>query len=326
VGVADPDAIHRAVDNVAYNNCAPPITVVQENLTTEDGAVVVVVNVPKGSLRPYRTQAGRYCIRTTSGCRDASREELLRLFQAVESLFFDETPMARLGIRDLDLDALGDFLRRTGQDDLADMPHEALLRNWRMLANGNPTIAGLLFFGRRPQEHLPYAQVNAARFPATDSADDPMDRKDIRGRMLEVVDDTVRFLNLHLRAPHVIKGFEPEPRPELPEEALREAIVNAVAHRDYTIQGPIRLFIFDDRIEFRTPGRPPNSVDEAAMRAGIHVPRNPTVYARLSDAGLVTRAGTGIRRIVKRVREATGQEVTIEIGSVETVLTIPRPA
>jgi len=324
VGVADPDAVHRQIDNAAYNNCVPPITVVQEAVATDDGTVVVA-GVPRGSQRPYRTQTGRYYVRTTSGCRDASREELLRLFQAVESLYYDETPMLRLGIKDLDLDALAIFLERTGQDELAGMPHEALLRNWRMLANGNPTIAGLLFFGRRPQEHLPHAQINAARFPATDSADDPADRKDITGRLTDVIEDAARFLRLHLRLPHRIEGFEPEPQPELPEEALREAVVNAVAHRDYTIQGPVRLFIFEDRIELHTPGRPPNSVDVAAMRAGAHVLRNPAIYARLSDAGLVTRAGTGVRRIIKRVREATGREVEIEIRHAETVLTIPRP-
>lgn len=326
VGVSDADAVHRAVDNVAYNNCVPPITVVQETVITDDGAVVVVVNVPKGRLRPYRTQAGRYFIRTTSGCRDASREELLRLFQAVESLFYDETPLLQLGVRDLDLDALTDFLRRTGQEDLMDMSPEVLLRNWRMLVNGNPTVAGLLFFGRRPQEHLPYAQVNAARFPATDSADDPIDRKDITGRILDLIEDCLRYLKLHLMMPHVIKGMEPEPRPELPEEALREAIVNAVAHRDYTIRGPIRLFIFSDRLEFRTPGRPPNGVDVGAMRSGVHVVRNPGIYARLSDAGLVTRAGTGIRRIIKRVKETTGQDIHLEISDLETLLSIPRPS
>ena len=63
---------------------------------------------------------------------------------------------------------------------------------------------------------------------------------------------TPRFLRSHLKIPHTIKGFEPEAHPELPEAALREAIVNAVAHRDYTIKGPVRLFIFDDRIAIHT--------------------------------------------------------------------------
>jgi ATP-dependent DNA helicase RecG len=104
---------------------------------------------------------------------------------------------------------------------------------------------------------------------------------------------------------------------------LRETIVNALAHRDYTVHGPVRLFIFDDRIEVHTPGRPPNTVDEEAMRAGIYVVRNPRISTRLSEAGLVTRAGTGVRRIIRLVREAHGKDISITIRAFEMLLTIP---
>jgi ATP-dependent DNA helicase RecG len=230
-----------------------------------------------------------------------------------------------LSLKDLDLAAFDSYLEETGQSYLRGDDPERLLANWYLATNGHPTVAGLLLFGRKPQQHLPHAQVNAARFAGTDSSYDPTDRKDLGGRLLEVVDQAERFLDLHLPVPHVIHGFEPEPRPELPKEALREAIVNAVAHRDYTIRGPIRLFVFDDRIEIHTPGRPPNGVDAEAMRAGAHVVRNPWIYARLSDAGLVTRAGTGIRRIVRLVREATGREAGVEVRDFEVLLTLPRP-
>lgn len=322
-GVQDPDRIARDVDNVAANNCEPPITVIQETLRPEGGGTVVVINVPKGDMRPYRTNRGVFYIRTSSGRRQASREELLRLFQATESLYYDETPLLRLSLNDLDLSAFQDFLEKTGQGYLLD-DQERLLENWYLMASGHPTVAGIVLFGRKPQQHLPYAQINAARFPGTDSSFDPMDRKDLTGRLLEVIDQAERFLYLHLPIPHEIRGFEPEPRPELPKEALREAVVNAVAHRDYTIRGPIRLFIFDDRIEILTPGKPPNGVDADAMLAGAHVVRNPWIYARLSDAGLVTRAGTGIRRIARLVREATGREIGLNVSESEVKLTIPR--
>ena len=152
----------------------------------------------------------------------------------------------------------------------------------------------------------------------------PADRKDATGRLLDVLEDAQRFLRVHLVLPHDIRGFEAEPRPELPEEVFREALVNAVAHRDYTVHGPVHLFVFDDRVEIHTPGKPPNTVDVEAMRAGAHVVRNPRIYARLSDAGLVTRAGTGVRRIVRLVREATGKDVVIEIREFEVLLSIPR--
>lgn len=322
-GVQDPDRVARDVDNVAANNCEPPITVIQETLLPEGGSAVVVVNVPKGDMRPYRTNRGVFYIRTSSGRRQASREELLRLFQATESLYYDETPMLRLSLNDLDLSAFQDFLETTGQAYLLD-DQERLLENWYLMANGHPTVAGIVLFGRKPQQHLPYAQINAARFPGKDSSFDPMDRKDLTGRLLEVIDQAERFLYLHLPIPHEIRGFEPEPKPEMPKEALREAIVNAVAHRDYTIRGPVRLFIFEDRIEILTPGRPPNGVDADAMLAGAHVVRNPWIYARLSDAGLVTRAGTGIRRIARLVRETTGQEIGLRVTDSEVQLTIPR--
>jgi ATP-dependent DNA helicase RecG len=323
VDIDDPDAVNRLVDNVAFNNCEPPITVVQEVLRDDENKVVVVINVPKGDQRPYRTNRGLYYVRKTSGCFQASREELLRLFQATESLYYDETPLPRLSLADLDLDALDRYLETTGQAELV-LDRTRLLRNWGLLSGDHPTVAGIVLFGRDPQRHLPFAQINAARFPGTDTSAEPSDRKDLTGRLLEVIEQAERFLHVHLRIRHEIRGFEPEPRPELPEEALREAIVNAVAHRDYTVRGPVRLFILDDRVEVHTPGKAPNTVDEEGMRAGVHVVRNPRIYARLSDAGLVTRAGTGVRRIIRLVREATGLDLGITIRDFEVLLTIPR--
>lgn len=322
VGIDDPDWLFHKVDDIAFQHCDPPITVVQESLEIE-GRTVVVVNIPKGDQRPYRTKSGQYYVRTTSGCRQASREELLRLFQSAESLFYDESPLRRLSLSDLDLGAFEYFLEETGQSDLG-VDTQRLLRNWRLISGDHPTIAGIILFGRKPQQHLPNVKVNAARIPGDDVSMEPSDIKDITGRLLDVIDLVQRFMRLHLPIPHEIKGFAPEAKPELPEEAVREAVVNAVAHRDYTVQGPIRIFILDNRIEFHTPGRAPNTVDEAAMRAGVHVVRNPHIYARLSDAGLVTRAGSGIRRIVRLVKEATGKDIGLDLQNFEVLLTIPR--
>lgn len=327
VGVPDPEGLCLRLDDVAFQHCEPPVTAVPEVLTLDvDGERkhVVVVHVDKGDQRPYRTTSGQYYVRGGARCRQASREELLRLFQAVRSLYYDESPVRRATLADLDRDAVEKYLEQTGQGELrGDV--DRLLRNWRLCDDQHPTVAGLLLFGYDPQTHLPYAQINAARFPGSDDSEEPTDRKDLKGRLLDVIDQARRFLVLHLATPHKIEGFKPEPRPELPEEVLREAIVNAVAHRDYSVHGPIRLLVFRDRVEVRTPGRAPNTVDEEAMRAGVHVVRNPHIYARLSDAGLVTRAGTGVRRIVRLVRETTGQEVILSCRDFEVYLSIPRP-
>ncbi|MEK7406699.1 MAG: RNA-binding domain-containing protein [Acidobacteriota bacterium] len=324
VGVRDPDKLRQHVDNLAANNCIPPLTVSQEAVG-QRGKTVLVVNVSKGEQRPYRTNRGVYFVRTSSDRRQASREELLRLFQATESPYHDETPLVRLSTAEIDLDAVRRFVDETGQyQTLFDAAPERLLRSWRLVAAGHPTIAGLVLFGRNPQEHLPFAQINAARVPGAEIANEPADRKDLTGRLLDVIDQAMRFVRIHLPVPHKTRGLEREPQPEIPEEVLREAIVNAVAHRDYTVHGPIRLFVFDDRIEFHTPGKAPNTVDEEAMRAGVHVVRNPHIYARLSDAGLVTRAGSGIPRMMKLTREATGKDLGISLREFEVLFSIPR--
>src|SRR5262245_47731427 len=135
IGLDDPDRLMQLVDNVAFNNCDPPITAVQETVRDEHGHIVVVVNVPKGDQRPYRTQRGVYFVRTTSGRRQASRQELLRLFQATESLFYDETPVLRASMADLDEQAIARLLEdvQAYGVDIAGMPREHLLRNWSLI-------------------------------------------------------------------------------------------------------------------------------------------------------------------------------------------------
>lgn len=324
VGVEDVDRLAVQIDEVAYEHCEPPVTAVTEAVEL-DGNSVVAVRVPKGDARPYRTKTGQYYVRTAARCRAASREELLRLFQATESLYYDETSLYRTSLADLDLGAVERFLSEAGLQDLAEPDLRRLLRNWRLFDGEHLTLAGLVLFGVKPQRELPYTGIVAARFPGADSGADPADRVDIGGRLLDVIAQAAAFLRLHLRTAHEIRGFEPERRPELPEEVLREAVVNAVVHRDYTVRGPVRLFVFDDRVEVHSPGTTPNSVDAEAMRAGVHVVRNPHIYSRLSDAGLVTRAGTGVRRMNRLLIEATGQEIGLAVRDFEVLVTVPRP-
>ena len=108
-------------------------------------------------------------------------------------------------------------------------------------------------------------------------------------------------------------------------EALREALVNALVHRDYTISAPVRVIVFDDRLELRTPGKLPNTVTIESLRIGVHVLRNPTLYNIFLKSGLVTDAGSGIPRIIHLIREKTGREPELRIEGNEFVIAIPRP-
>ena len=324
------DRVAQFVDNVAFNNCEPPVTVVQETLRDEQRQYVRVVHVPKGDQRPYRTNRGVYYVRTSSGCRQASREELLRLFQSAESLYYDETPMMRSSVADLHDQAVEGLLEDIeGQGfDVAGIPKDRLLRNWRLIRETNgearPTLAGILFLARYPEQFLPYAYISALRIPGKDISVEPQDQKRIEGRLVEVLHDTMRFLDIHLMRPHRIRRLEPEAKPELPAEALREALVNALAHRDYTISAPVRVIVYEDRIEIRTPGQLPNTVTIESLKLGVHVLRNPTLYNMFLKIGLVTDAGSGIPRMIRVVRQATGREPDFRSEGNEFVVVLPR--
>ncbi|MGD0062825.1 MAG: ATP-binding protein [Streptosporangiaceae bacterium] len=117
VGVTDTDALMLRADDVAFNRCSPALIVTPEVVMLDDKAVVVL-NVPKGDQRPYATSDGRYYVRSGVRCRHASRDQMLRMFQASDSLFYDEQPLPRLHISDLDLDAVSRHLADAQELDL----------------------------------------------------------------------------------------------------------------------------------------------------------------------------------------------------------------
>jgi ATP-dependent DNA helicase RecG len=321
-GVEDPDALMLLVDDVAFNRCRPPVTVVPEVVRVDDREVVVL-NIAKGDQRPYSTGSGHYYVRAGARCRQASREELLRLFQASQALFYDELALRALDLTDLDMDGVSRHLADLDLDESDDPTR--LLRNWRLYDGQHPTVAGVVLFGRHPQAAFEASKMVVGAIAGDDIGNDFNDRTDLRGGLFALVEQAEAFLQLHLRTVHEIGGFEPERRPEIPVAALREAVVNALVHRDYSIPGPTRIFVLSDRVEVRSPGRPPNTVDADAMRAGIHVTRNPHIYSRVAEAELATRAGTGIRRIARLLREHNGTELGITISDAEVVLSLPRP-
>ena len=327
-GVDDFDLVTQRMDQVAYQNCEPPLTIVQEVVRTPDGETIVVVNVPRGDLRPYRTNRGDYFIRTSSGCQRASRQELLRLFQAAESLYYDETLILRASLEDVDRYAFQYFGEQAAlrEDSLL---YETLLKNLGLVYERegvlHPTVACLLFFGRDPQRFLPYAYITAARIPGDSPEAPPSDVKHVEGRLPDVLEGAARFLYIHLPIPHRIEGFAPESQPELPEAALREFLVNALVHRDYTIAAPVRLFILDSQVEVRTPGALPNTVTVEAIRLGAaHVLRNPKIYALFNRLGLVTDTGRGVYRAIRQILAWTGQEPRLFSEGNEFVVSVPR--
>jgi ATP-dependent DNA helicase RecG len=325
-GIQNIDESMRIIDDLAYQRCEPPVTVVQETVKIGD-KTILIANISKGTHRPYRTSGGHYYIRASNRCRQASREELLRLFQAGESIYFDETTVYRADFKDIDADSFDEFLLNHMNIKANEEERSNYMKNLHLLdINNKPTASGILFFGKKPQFFFPNSRVICAYIKGKDLSVPPFDKKDITGKIPEILENTEKFINFYLREEHVINGFEPEIRREIPLAALREAVVNAVSHKDYTIGAPIRVIIYEDRLELRTPGKLPNSVTIDSIKiGGSHILRNPTIYNLLYKMGMVTDLGSGVRRIINLVRSNSSKEVLFQETETEFILTIPRP-
>jgi ATP-dependent DNA helicase RecG len=325
-GIENVDESMRVIDDLAYQQCEPPITVIQETINIQK-KIVLIVNIPKGTQRPYKTSGGLYYIRSSNRCRQASREELLRMFQSGESIYFDETTVHRANFKDIDLDSFEEFLLNYMDIKANESEMRNYLKNLHLINGDNkPTAAGILFFGKKPQFFFQSSRVICAYIKGKDLASAPTDKKDMTGRIPNILEDTERFINLYLKEEHIINGFEPEIRREISPAAIREAVVNAISHKDYTVSAPIRIIIFEDRLEIRTPGKLPNSVTIDSMKiGGSHILRNPTIYNLLYKMGMVTDLGSGVRRIITLVRTHSKKEVLLQETDTEFILTIPRP-
>ncbi|GAG64564.1 unnamed protein product, partial [marine sediment metagenome] len=116
-----------------------------------------------------------------------------------------------------------------------------------------------------------------------------------------------------------------EPLFEIPVESLREAVINAIAHRNYQLPSQVRIFIFDDRIEIKSPGKLPNTVTVENIKLGFPLHRNPLIVSFLAKEHRMTEIGTGIPRMIRLLKEHTGREPDFEERDQEFIVRIWRP-
>lgn len=182
---------------------------------------------------------------------------------------------------------------------------------------------GLLCFGKDPQRHLPWARVTAVRNPGTEVGLDVLDRKEFGGTIERQLHAAEEFVMRHLAAPVRIRGFEPEtPEYALPLEAVREAVRNAVAHRDYAVTAQILITMYDDRLEIVSAGRLLNSMTIDAMKLGVHAERNPLIASFLAKRHLITERGTGVPRMLKLMRQRDLPEPEFEERGPSLIVTL----
>jgi ATP-dependent DNA helicase RecG len=173
-----------------------------------------------------------------------------------------------------------------------------------------PTTSGLLFFGKNPQKFIPHSRIKIARFKGIVPVEF-LDSAELIGTAPELIDESEKFIKRNTRKASKIVDFERIDIPEYPYIAIREAIVNAVAHREYmTDKSPIQVYVFDDRIEIVNPGVPNVDIEELE---GKHIPRNELICKLLNDHGYMEGFGTGIARMRLQMRNHGLGEPILEI-------------
>lgn len=326
--------VENWVINVATNNCDPPIRPIvrRERLPSSEGsdALVMLVEILRG-LYVHRTSGGRYYVRVGSTKRDLTAGELARLFQQRGRAFvFDEQPVPTATVEDLDRVSLEAYFGN-GQRVIS---LTELLRNTRVVSTADgavdrPTVAGLLAFGQAPTRHLLSAHIEAAVYRGTTlTSDELVHAGRIEGRVAEQIDEAASFVERFMLRP-ARKPAGREDYPQYDVGAVHEAIVNAVAHRDYSIAGSkIRLFLFADRLELYSPGALPNTLTIETMpfrvftRNQLLVTFLSRLRSRRTSRAFLESRGEGVRRILDGSEAHAGRRPVYEAFGEELRLTI----
>ena len=307
VGVPNPQGIEEGIINIVRDRCSLDVMPTIEFVSYQ-GMEFVVVTCPQGARKPYLVSGEtRPYIRVGSSNREAQDEEVRRLYIEGSEGGFEALPCRGATLADLSEALIAAYVRR--REETSGQPLglscEEALRSLGCLVDqeGNwvPTNAGVMLFAEKPQRFIGQAEVACVRFKGTDVVS-YIDRRDLRSPLYKLVDDAEEFIYRHMKVGRRIEGFVGVDYREYPQEAVREAVVNAVVHRDYSRRGQrIRVFMFDDRIEVYSPGALPPGVSLEKMRRlePQSVLRNPIIVGVFRDFGsrYIERLGTGIRRM-----------------------------
>lgn len=303
VGVDDAEnAVNRVLE--AALSIDPPLIIPLPLVIRVMGSPMVVTQIPRGMPYVYALD-GRYLTRDGAANVPLTPYLLRRLILERGDATFEAEPARQATKHDLDWGQAEAYASSLSGMGGASVEQILIKRGCLMMYEGNlhPTNAGIMLFGRDPQQFIRGSDITAARFAGKEMGD-VFTRQDINGTLPQQIRRAETFLVDNLRkGVHLGEYMARTEQMEYPLKAVRELVVNAVAHRDYSIQGDgIRLYLFSDRLEITSPGRLPgpvtidNIVDERFSR-------NSTIVQVLSDLGFIERLGYGVDRVLALMRE-----------------------
>lgn len=334
------DHLEEWVMNVIQDKIHPMLLPFYEEIRVTDTQSVAVISFPQGISKPYVAKESggeKIYLRVGSTSRQASREQQMRLFELGGMLHTEMMPVPRTDMSSLDDARLLNYYRDIIKDpEVPQTPSEwekrLLGSGFLVEANGKIycSIAGLVLFGKYPRQYLRQSGIRVFAFASQDKSyqallDDILDgplvgRWDVSGAIKRVVDGGIieQFVKtvspfISQEAAEIDMNFRREKTWFYPVDAVRELIVNALAHRDWTRFVDIEVGIYSDRLEVISPGTLQNSMTIEKMIAGQRSPRNIIIMEVLRDYGYVDFRGMGVRtKIIPLMRQYNHSDPVFE--------------
>ena len=284
------------LSNKIKQNTDPPQ---YPSITVEgsEESAIIVIRIEESPIKPVWA-FGRPLKRVGRTNQHLSREGAQRMVEATTGRTWDALPSESFHLKEVSKEYIRDFQKRVGQ---AQVPVQMLLKNLSLMTNGGkPCNGAVLLFGRNPQQFFQEAQVKCARFAGTTSVRF-LDEMTIEGNLFSQMENALKFVARNTQREIRITGKpERETIPEYPEAAIREAVINAICHRDYSAVGTIQVRIYEDRLEVWNPGTlPPSLTIESLYREHPSLPRNPKIALAFYRARLIEHWGTGTLRMAE---------------------------
>lgn len=292
-GVKATNKMKSEIQDIA-RNLDPALTV---SISSHDN--VLAIEVPEGKDKPYSIN-GKFYIRQGANSQQLKRDEVRDLFRAEGLVRFDEALNKKFIIqKDFNALAFNKFMREAGISKV--MKRDSILENLGLLEDGALRNAAVLFFCKNIAKHFISATISCVFYRGADKAK-ILDRKEFGKDLYSNYQDAMTYIQAHLNTEYIIKGGPREERLELPEEALREALLNAIAHRDYYSTANIQVDIFKDKVVINNPGGLIGTLQVKDLYKKS-IPRNPLLFGLMQRMELVEKAGSGLVRIDKAMRQ-----------------------
>lgn len=318
--------ISRELGNAANEQVRPTIYI-ETDVVRVEGKHFLICTVEEGKNKPYKNLNGEIWVKQGADKRRITENsEILGLFQDAGSYQPDAAGVNGTTLADLDRYAIDEYLQKVYFTTMDEFGKNAvqMLKNIHVLNhNGIPTLAGYLFFGKHPEYNCPTCMVKAVSFFGNDLAGTQFrDTKEILGNMPQIYEKCMMFLKSNL---HNIQekgaSFNTLGKLEIPEDVLEEVIQNALVHRDLLRSAPIRIFVFDDRVEVISPGALAGGLTETDIRNGSTFQRNPYMATFATNALHYKGIGSGI---VRMLSEYPDIQLDNDVNGKEFKVTIPR--